>query len=328
MSEPITRFVVGKREGGKRLDHFLHERIPGLSRNRIQQAVRERVTLSWGVRARPATHVQPGGVVRIGWTPLAETRLELDLPVLRRGPGWMAVDKPSGIPVHPVNKVRENSLIRILRRQGVLGCIRFASWLCMRPRHYVRVASSARRLVPFRMAGDHTDQGRPVPPDIRRETARLILRPMGASDLDSVASLLPHDASWRDELSLASELLQGWLTLVALRRDDEETIGTFALTPFEIDGQLEYELGYRVRFDQFGKGFATEGAMALRDISFGQLALDRLISIVSPSNAGSIRVAERNEMHFEREWRLAKDPVHIYGMSVSDVRGRDVRGRS
>jgi hypothetical protein len=27
------------------------------------------------------------------------------------------VDKPAGIPVHPVNRVRENSLIRILRRQ-------------------------------------------------------------------------------------------------------------------------------------------------------------------------------------------------------------------
>ena len=49
--------------------------------------------------------------------PLAETLLELEIPVLRRGRGWLAVDKPSGIPVHPVNKVRENTLIRMLRRQ-------------------------------------------------------------------------------------------------------------------------------------------------------------------------------------------------------------------
>jgi 23S rRNA pseudouridine1911/1915/1917 synthase len=117
MSEPTTRFVVGKREGGKRLDQFLHERIPGLSRTRIQQAIRERVTLSWGVRARPATPVRPEGEVRIGYTPLPETLLEIELRVLQRGRGWLAVDKPPGIPVHPVNKVRENSLIRILRRQ-------------------------------------------------------------------------------------------------------------------------------------------------------------------------------------------------------------------
>lgn len=117
MSEPTTRFPIGKREGGKRLDQFLHEKIPGLSRTRIQKAIRERVTLSWGVEARPSTPTRSGGEVRIGYTPIVETPLEIDLPVIARGAGWLAVDKPPGIPVHPVNKVRENSLIRLLRRQ-------------------------------------------------------------------------------------------------------------------------------------------------------------------------------------------------------------------
>jgi 23S rRNA pseudouridine1911/1915/1917 synthase len=117
MSEPQTRFTVGKREGGKRLDQFLHERIPGLSRTRIQRAIRERVDLSWGVSARPSTPVRPGGEVLIGYTPLAETLLDVRLPILERRSGWLAVDKPPGIPVHPVNRVRENSLIRMLRRQ-------------------------------------------------------------------------------------------------------------------------------------------------------------------------------------------------------------------
>jgi 23S rRNA pseudouridine1911/1915/1917 synthase len=117
MSQPTTRYVVGKREGGKRLDQFLHERIPGLSRTRIQRAIRERVTLSWGVKARPATPVRPDGEVRIGYRPLAETPLDIELQILVRGGGWIAVNKPPGIPVHPVNRVLENSLIRILRRQ-------------------------------------------------------------------------------------------------------------------------------------------------------------------------------------------------------------------
>jgi RluA family pseudouridine synthase len=117
VSEPTTRFVVGRREAGRRLDRFLNARIPGLSRARIQRAIRERVRLSWGVTARPATPVRGGGEVWVGWTPLAEVRLELELPLLARGAGWLAVDKPAGIPVHPVNGVRENSLIRILRRQ-------------------------------------------------------------------------------------------------------------------------------------------------------------------------------------------------------------------
>lgn len=117
MSEPATRFRVGPREGGKRLDRFLHERIPGLSRTRIQDAIRRRVTLSWSATVRPATPVRPGGEVHVGYTPLPETLLELDIPVLATGDGWLAVDKPAGVPVHPVNTVRENSLIRMLRRQ-------------------------------------------------------------------------------------------------------------------------------------------------------------------------------------------------------------------
>jgi 23S rRNA pseudouridine1911/1915/1917 synthase len=117
VSEPATVFVVGRGDGGKRLDRFLKEKIPGLSRARIQRAIRERVTLSWGVAPRSATPVRPGGEVRIGYTPLPEPPLDVPIPLLRRGAGWLAVDKPPGIPVHPVNRVRENSLIRMLRRQ-------------------------------------------------------------------------------------------------------------------------------------------------------------------------------------------------------------------
>ena len=117
MSEPTTAYVVGKRDGGKRLDQFLHEKIPGLSRTRIQRAIRERVTLSWNVPARPSTSVRAGGEVRIGYRALNETLLELEIPVIARGAGWLCVNKPAKVPVHPVNKVLENSLIRMLRRQ-------------------------------------------------------------------------------------------------------------------------------------------------------------------------------------------------------------------
>lgn len=126
MSEPQTLFGVGERDRGKRLDQFLHERIPGLSRGRIQRAIGERVTLSWGVRARSATPVRPGGSVKVGHTEIAEEVSDLTIPILARGNGWLAVDKPAGLVVHPVNTVRENSLIRILRRQEGEAGLRLA----------------------------------------------------------------------------------------------------------------------------------------------------------------------------------------------------------
>jgi 23S rRNA pseudouridine1911/1915/1917 synthase len=117
VSEPTTCFKVGKGDLGKRLDHFLHERIPGLSRTRIQRAIRERVSLSWGVKPRASTPVRVGGEIHIAPRELNETLLELEVEVIARGEGWLAVDKPPNVPVHPVNRVLENSLIRILRRQ-------------------------------------------------------------------------------------------------------------------------------------------------------------------------------------------------------------------
>ena len=117
MSEPQTVFGVGERDRGKRLDQFLLERIPGLSRARIQRAIEERVTVSWGVKPRSATPVRPGGRVEVGTTPIVEDVVDVPLPVLARGASWLAVDKPAGIVVHPVNTIKENSLIRMLRRQ-------------------------------------------------------------------------------------------------------------------------------------------------------------------------------------------------------------------
>jgi len=117
VSEGSTRVAIGPRDVGKRLDRFLHERIPGLSRTRIQAAIRERVALSWGVRPRPATPVRAGGIVRIAHRRSEERPIDPGIPILAAGSGFVVVDKPARVPVHPVNGVVENSLIRMLRRQ-------------------------------------------------------------------------------------------------------------------------------------------------------------------------------------------------------------------
>lgn len=143
MSEPRTVFDVGERDRGKRLDRFMHERIPGLSRARIQRAIEERVTLSWGVRPRAATPVRPGGEVRVGHTPIPEEIRDVALPILARGAGWLAVDKPSGLVVHPVNTIRENSLIRMLRRQESSDSLRLVHRLDRETTGVLLVAESA-----------------------------------------------------------------------------------------------------------------------------------------------------------------------------------------
>jgi RimJ/RimL family protein N-acetyltransferase len=59
------------------------------------------------------------------------------------------------------------------------------------------------------------------------------------------------------------------------------------------------ELGWRLARDSWGRGLATEAAVAARDDAFGRLGLDELISIIHPDNAASRRVATKVGMRIE-----------------------------
>ena len=73
----------------------------------------------------------------------------------------------------------------------------------------------------------------------------------------------------------------------------------------EVDGEMLYEIGYHLRRDQWGQGFATEAAQACKAWGFANLSADRIISLIRPENLPSRRVAERNGMTLwkEIEWR-------------------------
>ena len=75
-----------------------------------------------------------------------------------------------------------------------------------------------------------------------------------------------------------------------------ELIGDCGITKQEVDGELLYEIGYHLRRDQWGQGFATEAAQACKAWGFANLSADRIISLIRPENLPSRRVAERNGM--------------------------------
>lgn len=61
------------------------------------------------------------------------------------------------------------------------------------------------------------------------------------------------------------------------------------------------ELGWRLDPAVWGRGLATEAAIAARDDTFGRLALPEIISIIHPDNERSQRVAMKLGMHRERQ---------------------------
>ncbi|MGA9527064.1 MAG: GNAT family N-acetyltransferase [Terriglobales bacterium] len=79
-------------------------------------------------------------------------------------------------------------------------------------------------------------------------------------------------------------------------RSPHELIGDCGLIRQKLDGEHLYEIGYHLRRDCWGQGFATEAARACRDWGFTELKADLLISLIRPENLPSRRVAERNGM--------------------------------
>jgi ribosomal-protein-alanine N-acetyltransferase len=64
----------------------------------------------------------------------------------------------------------------------------------------------------------------------------------------------------------------------------------------------EWEVGWAVHPDEWGKGFATEAARGMIDWAFTQFGLHRVVAFCHVDNAASIRVMEKLGMH--RDGRL------------------------
>ena len=60
------------------------------------------------------------------------------------------------------------------------------------------------------------------------------------------------------------------------------------------------ELGYRLRRSAWGKGFATEGSLALIRNGFTELGVDRVFALTMTVNAGSRRVMEKVGLRYVR----------------------------
>jgi len=141
------------------------------------------------------------------------------------------------------------------------------------------------------------------------ETERLRLRPYAAdgSDLDALQAVLgdpvsmrwypaPFDraatARWVDR-QLERYVADGTGLLAVEERATGEVIGDCGPSFQDVDGESLLELGWHIRRDRQGRGFATEAGAACRDWAFAELQPAFLISLIRPENIGSWRVAEK-----------------------------------
>ncbi len=70
-------------------------------------------------------------------------------------------------------------------------------------------------------------------------------------------------------------------------------VGDCGLTWQSVNGRPELEVGYHVRLELQGRGYATEAALACLEFARDVVGAALLVAIIHPDNAASLRVAER-----------------------------------
>jgi RimJ/RimL family protein N-acetyltransferase len=137
-------------------------------------------------------------------------------------------------------------------------------------------------------------------------TPRLRFREMTRDDLDVMAVLLgdaevmahyPAPKTRREALAWIvwnqrnyAEYGHGlWL----IETHEGEFVGDCGLTWQQVDDSTKLEVGYHVRRDRQGQGYATEAAVACRDFARDVLGATELVAIIHPDNIASRRTAEK-----------------------------------
>ncbi|MBV1855448.1 GNAT family N-acetyltransferase [Catellatospora tritici] len=169
-------------------------------------------------------------------------------------------------------------------------------------------------------------------------TARLELRPFtgSAADVEDLYGLDDDPAVMkyltggrntpreqiRDEvlprLLATYRRFPGFGCWAAFARDGGAFLGWFALSRDEQMPDGEAELGYRLRREAWGQGYATEGSLALIDRGFAELGLARVTANTMTVNLGSRRVMEKCGLRYVRTYFLDWPDV-IEGGEQGDV---------
>jgi [ribosomal protein S5]-alanine N-acetyltransferase len=172
------------------------------------------------------------------------------------------------------------------------------------------------------------------------ETTRLVLREFTMDDLDAIAEIRsdpevmrfvgPGEARPRprdDSRALIQWILgryeaqgYGLWALMAQGENGGRAMGFCGLLDQNVEGRPELEIAYTLGRSFWGKGFATEAAIAVRDHAVGILGRTRLISLIYPENVASIRVAAKVGMMRERDVPFMGNRIGLYALQAGGPR--------
>ena len=160
------------------------------------------------------------------------------------------------------------------------------------------------------------------PWELRLYTERLCLRVPASQDAEDLYDLFadaevmrglgkePVSAVEEVRAMIDEETIGGWRTdglgpfILESAATDRQVVGQAGLMIFDTrdwtsstwtsaGSHAQPELGWALMRTHWGHGYATEAAAAIRNWAHERRKIDRLVSLISPDNVRSQRVAER-----------------------------------
>jgi ribosomal-protein-alanine N-acetyltransferase len=166
-------------------------------------------------------------------------------------------------------------------------------------------------------------------------TPRLIGTPAGPGDFADIrrlhgdsrvmATLSADGEPFREEQSRAflERAAEHWKShgfglWVFREQAGADFVGYGGIKHAIVEGQDEVELAYAIRFEYWGKGFATEISNAALKLGFDMMRLDRIVAFTLPHNRASRGVMENCGFTYQRDIVHAGLPHVLYILEARD----------
>ena len=174
--------------------------------------------------------------------------------------------------------------------------------------------------------------------DLRLETPRLLLRPPRLEDLDPwtammadaeaarfIGGIQPRAMTWRGLMTMIGAWhAQGFAMFSVIEKTTGRWIGRVG--PWMPEGWPGSEIGWAIIRECWGRGYATEAAIASADWSFDVLGWTEIIHSIAPDNIASQQVARRLGSRDRGPGQLPPpfehDPVNIWGQTRDEWHSR------
>lgn len=161
-------------------------------------------------------------------------------------------------------------------------------------------------------------------------TERLLLRRMTKDDTRNLMEIFSDPVAMRYYPSTKNESeTMEWIEWTQTNYDKYgvglwivedkvtgEFLGQCGIAPQEVDGVIEMEIGYLFVRRVWGKGYATEAALACKNYGFEKLKFNRMVSLPDVNNIPSTKVAERIGMLVMKTIIKWGKEVYVYSVSI------------